>query len=147
VGGLSSDRIGRRPVLIAGLAVGVPVMLAGLLVPPGIVQAGLLALAGFCLLSATPVQLVAMQEMLPEHRSVAVGLTYFMTTSGAIVATLVVGALGEARGLSTALPIAVLTAALALPLLLVLRLPSPPNGVLVPSTVAPVGALPHTGAR
>jgi FSR family fosmidomycin resistance protein-like MFS transporter len=124
VGGVASDRLGRNPVIIAGTITGLPAMLAGLALGPTVPGALMLAVAGFCLLSGWSVQLVVMQEMLPDNRSAAVGLTYFMTTSGAILAMIGIGAAGQVVGLDMALPGAVLIGLTSVPLLAMMRPPA-----------------------
>ncbi|MHB8959964.1 MAG: MFS transporter [Candidatus Limnocylindrales bacterium] len=114
-GGTFSDRIGRRPMLAVAAGAGAPLLIVALALPPGIVVLPFLALAGVVLLSAGPVQLVLMQELLPDNRGAAVGLSIFVTTITSAVGTVAVGALGQAMGLQTALILAAGAAFLALP--------------------------------
>ena len=118
LGGTWSDRVGRRVVLAVGLVVGLPVLAGALLLDTGPLQLGALAVAGAFLLSGGPVYIVAMQEVLPENRSLATGLTYFMLTAGAIVSMVSVGILGDIIGLQGALVLATAAAGLALPAVL-----------------------------
>lgn len=120
LGGTWSDRLGRRAVLAVGLAVGLPVLALALLIDTGAMQLAVLALAGFFVLSGGPVQLVTMQELLPENRSMATGISYFMSTAGSIVAMIAVGALGDAIGLREALVASTLVALVALPAIVLL---------------------------
>jgi FSR family fosmidomycin resistance protein-like MFS transporter len=119
-GGTVSDRIGRRPMLAIASAIGAPLLIVALALPAGIVALPFLALAGAVLLSAGPVQLVLMQELLPDNRSTAVGLSIFVTTVTSAVGTVVVGALGQAMGLQVALILAATAALLALPFIALL---------------------------
>jgi len=117
-GGTISDRLGRRSVLAVSLAAGLPLLAAAVLLPPGPIQLAVLAVAGFILLSAMPVQLVLMHELFPHNRSAATGITYFMTTAGAIAGMVSVGALGDAIGLELGLIAGIAVGAAALPIIL-----------------------------
>ncbi len=119
-GGTVSDRIGRRPMLAIASGVGAPLLILALALPAGLVVLPFLAVAGVVLLSAGPVQLVLMQELLPENRSTAVGLSIFVTTLTSAVGTVLVGALGQAMGLQIALMLAAGAALLALPFIALL---------------------------
>lgn len=119
-GGTVSDRIGRRPMLAIASGVGAPLLILALALPAGIAVLPILAVAGVVLLSAGPVQLVLMQELLPDNRSTAVGLSIFVTTLTSAVGTVVVGALGQAMGLQAALILAAGAALLALPFIALL---------------------------
>ncbi len=119
-GGTVSDRIGRRPMLAIAAGVGSPLLILALALPAGIMVLPVLAIAGVVLLSAGPVELVLMQELLPDNRSTAVGLSIFVITLTSAVGTVVVGALGQAMGLQTALILAAGAALLALPFIALL---------------------------
>ena len=115
LGGTWSDRLGRRSVLVVGLIVGLPVLAAALLMDTGAAQLIALGIAGFFVVSGQPVQLVAMQELLPDNRSLATGVTYFMGTAGSIAAMIAVGAAGDVVGLAEALVGATAVSLLAVP--------------------------------
>jgi len=83
--------------------------------PPTPIQLAVFALAGLVFLSAGPVQLVMMQELLPENRSVAVALASFTTMVAGALGVVLVGALAEQIGLQGALIVAAASALLALP--------------------------------
>ncbi len=119
-GGTVSDRIGRRPMLAIAAGVGAPLLIAALALPAGPAVLPVLAIAGVVLLTAGPVELVLMQELLPDNRSTAVGLSIFVTTITSAVGTVVVGALGQAMGLQAALILAAAAALLALPFIALL---------------------------
>jgi FSR family fosmidomycin resistance protein-like MFS transporter len=129
LGGTVSDRVGRYRVLILGLVCGIPVVGTALLLDPSPLSWLLLCLGGFLLLSGLPVELVAMQELYPDNRSYAVGLSYFMKAVGGIVATIGAGVLGDLLGLRLALTIGLAVGLLAVPCLLVR--PRPARGVEV----------------
>jgi FSR family fosmidomycin resistance protein-like MFS transporter len=119
-GGTVSDRIGRRPMLAIAAGLGSPLLILALALPVGPAVLPLLAISGVFLLSAGPVQLVLMQELLPNNRAAAVGLSIFVITITSAVGTVVVGALGEAVGLQAALIMAAAAALLALPFITLL---------------------------
>ncbi len=119
-GGTLSDRIGRRAMLAIACGVGAPLLIVALWMPIGPLMLVVLALAGLVLLSAGPVELVLMQELLPNNRSAAVGLNIFALTMASAVGTVGVGAVGQAIGLQEALVMAASVALLALPLIALL---------------------------
>jgi len=127
-GGTLSDVLGRKVVLAAGVLIGVPLLGSALATGPTPLGLILLALGGFAFLSGHSVQLALMQELFPDNRSTAVGITYMMSALGAIVATIGVGAVGDALGIRTALLIGVGSAACAIPFIMALpkRLPTSP---------------------
>jgi FSR family fosmidomycin resistance protein-like MFS transporter len=120
VGGTLSDRFGRRSVLTVSLVAGLPALAAAVILPPSPLQLLVLAVAGFALLSAMPVQLVLMHELFPDNRSAATGITYFMTTAGAIAAMVAVGAMGDAIGLELGMLAGIAAGVAALPVILAL---------------------------
>ncbi len=120
LGGTLSDRIGRRTMLAISAGVGAPLLILALAMPIGPLTLVVLAIAGVALLSAGPVQLVLMQELMPDNRSAAVGLSIFVITLTSALGTVVVGALGEAIGLQAALILAAGAALFALPFIVLL---------------------------
>jgi FSR family fosmidomycin resistance protein-like MFS transporter len=120
LGGTISDRIGRRPMLALAALIGAPLLMLALLMPIGPLTLVVLAMSGVALLSAGPVQLVLMQELLPQNRSAAVGLSIFVVTLTGALGSIVVGALGEAIGLQTALVLGAGAALLAVPFIALL---------------------------
>lgn len=120
MGGTMSDRIGRRRMLAISCAVGSPLLILALAMPIGPAMLVVLGLAGVALLSAGPVQLVVMQELMPENRGAAVGLTIFAITMTSALGTVVVGAMGDVIGLQQALMISAAAALLALPFIALL---------------------------
>ncbi len=120
LGGTLSDRIGRRTMLAISVGVGAPLLILALAMPIGPLTLVVLAVAGVALLSAGPVQLVLMQELMPDNRSAAVGLSIFVITLTSALGTVVVGALGEAIGLQAALILAAGAALLGLPFIALL---------------------------
>ena len=120
LGGPISDRIGRRTMMaVSQLAAG-PLLffaLASATQPIGLV---LLAAGGLLALSAGPVQLTLIQELLPSHRSMASGIVMFLGFEGQVVATIMMGILADAVGLPDALRWSVLASMLSLPFTLLL---------------------------
>lgn len=114
VGGTASDRLGRRSVLGLGLLLGLPIMASAVLIGAGPAQLAILAVAGFALLSGSPVQIALMHELLPNNRSVATGLVYLMTITGSIVASVMIGVVADTTGLRAALLISIAVGGLAL---------------------------------
>lgn len=119
-GGLLSDRRGRVRVLAIGLVAATPLLAGAVLLGPTLAGLGLLALGGLTLLTSASVELVLIQELLPDNRSAAVGINYFMKALGATVATIVVGALGDALGLRDAMLVGIGIGLCALPLTLLI---------------------------
>ncbi len=117
--GWLSDRLGRRPVLIAAVLIGAPSVLAfvGL---QGWLRFVFLAVAGASLVSLHPIYMALVQGAFPESRGLANAIylsMVFVISSGAAV---VVGALGDAVGLKWAFVISALVAFLSIPLILLL---------------------------
>ena len=104
--------------IAAGL--GAPLLVLALAMPVGPLMLVVLALAGVVLLSAGPVQLVLMQELMPDNRGAAVGLSIFAITMASALGTVAIGALGEAMGLQVALITGAGVALLALPFIALL---------------------------
>lgn len=119
-GGTLSDRIGRRRMLAIAAGLGAPLLVVALVMPVGPLMLGVLALSGVVLLSAGPVQLVLMQELLPDNRGAAVGLSIFAITMASALGTVAIGGLGEVVGLQLALVAGAGVALLALPFIALL---------------------------
>jgi FSR family fosmidomycin resistance protein-like MFS transporter len=120
VGGSLSDRVDRRLVLLVAPLLGVPLLLLAMLAGSSPIHLPMLALAGALQMSAGPVQLVIIQELLPENRSLAAGLMFFLGVGAASLAGIAVGVLGDIIGLERALLIgtgAAVLSALFVPLL------------------------------
>lgn len=101
-GGLLSDRLGRRRILLI-MTVAAPLAVALFLNVGGWAQLAVLLLVGLTLLSTTPVMMALVQERAPESRALANGIFMalnFVTTSLAVV---IVGAMGDSFGLRTAI--------------------------------------------
>ena len=114
-GGWLSDRVGRRSILMISPLLGVPTLLAAVVIGVSPVQFPLLVLGGAFMMSAGPVQLVFIQELLPENRSTAAGMMFFLTIGAASLSTIAVGAAGDLIGLERAVLAGIATGILALP--------------------------------
>ncbi len=109
-----SDRVGRKPVLAVTIAVAAALMLVFVNVD-GWLRVPVLLGMGLTLLSTQPVLMATVQDQMPEHRAIANGI--FMTIMFAVqlLATLAIGALGDAFGLRAAFLGSALAAFLAVP--------------------------------
>lgn len=122
-GGILSDRHGRTRTMLIGLVAALPPMVGAVLLGPTWAGLALLFVAGFLWLSASSIELALMQQLLPDNRSTAVGVTYFMRAAGAIVATIAIGAFGDLLGLRTTLIGAIAIGAFAIGFLALIRDP------------------------
>lgn len=123
LGGVLSDRLGRNKMMLAGALLGAPPIAAALYLGATPLGFALLVVGGFGWLSATSIELVTMQELLPDNRSTAVGITYFVKAAGAIVATIMIGVAADVIGLLPALTIAMGVGLACVPFLLFTRDP------------------------
>jgi FSR family fosmidomycin resistance protein-like MFS transporter len=123
VGGRLADRIGRKPVLVASLALQAPLLLAATVV--GIVPAMILfAALGFVAISSFSVTVVMGQEYLPSRIGLASGFTLGAAIGIGGLAAPVFGLISDKFSLETAVQtLAILPAAGAL---LALALPAAP---------------------
>jgi len=119
-GGHFSDRFGRRSLMLLSQLTAGPALFGALSYagqPLGFVC---LVLGGFLAMSAGSVQMALMQELLPNNRSVAVGISYFLGFESQLVATLVVGFAADVVGLSSALSVSVWLSMASIPFTLLL---------------------------
>ena len=119
-GGTLSDQLGRRQVLAVSTAVAGPALFTVFLLPEGFWQLAVLALAGLVAFAGAPVQMVLIQEMLPDNRGAAMGVMMFLGLEGTIVATVAVGFIADVVGLGPTLAASMLLSVLPLPLVLLL---------------------------
>ncbi len=120
VGGPLSDRFGRRTMMALSQATAGPLLFGALLLAHEPVGLAMLAVGGLLALSAGPVQLTLVQELLPRNRSAGTGIMMFLGFEGQVVATLAVGFLADLVGLQSALAWSVLASMLSLPFTLLL---------------------------
>jgi hypothetical protein len=107
-------------------ALGGPALFGVFFTPAGAPQLSLLALAGLLAFAATPVQMVLIQELLPDNRSAAMGILMFLGLEGTILATVAVGFIADAIGLGPTLAGSVLLSTASL--IFVLMLPETRRG-------------------
>ena len=94
VAGPLADRLGRRPVLIASLAVTAPLILVYVLVG-GVPGAIALAFVGVCVISTFGVTMVMAQEYLPTRIGMASGLSIGLSIGLGGIAAVGLGALAD----------------------------------------------------
>lgn len=102
LGGIVSDRVGRKRMILISLLASVP-FTAGFVVFPGLIKFFFLGMAGFTLAASLPVSIVMAQELAPNHSSTAASLMmgFCWGISGFILTPL--GALGDSIGLEPVL--------------------------------------------
>jgi FSR family fosmidomycin resistance protein-like MFS transporter len=121
-GGAISDRSGRKETILAGMA-GTAVFLAGFLLLPGAFALLSLMLFGFSLWSSFSVTLAIAHELLPGNLGLASGLLLGFSMGVGGLGVAVIGALGDAIGLSAALWALLGITLLAIPLFALLPYP------------------------
>ena len=129
LGGLLSDRLGRRIVMVTAMVL-TPILMLIFVSVTGWVQIPLLLGLGLTGLSLTPVIMALVQESFPENKALANGIYMAMNFVLRSVAVVIVGALGDGFGLRWAFTISALAPLLSLPL--IYRIPenkhaTPPN--------------------
>ena len=122
VGGRLADRIGRRPVLIASMAIPAPLILA--LTTVGVAPAVLLSCAiGFATIASFSVTVVMGQEYLPQRIGLASGFTLGAAIGAGGLAAPLFGLIADAEGLTTAIELTALMPVIGA--LLAITLPVP----------------------
>lgn len=101
-GGFISDRWGRKPLIVGSLVLTTPLFL-GFLATRGATSLVLLASAGAALLSSFSVTTVAAQEVIPEHKATAAGLSLGFANGLGALAVVLVGKGGDVWGLTAAI--------------------------------------------
>ncbi|MGD8463701.1 MAG: MFS transporter [Anaerolineae bacterium] len=128
LGGLLSDRLGRKRILVISLVTTPLLMLLFLafvayLNLDGLVLFPLLLLLGFTSLSVTPVLMALVQESFPDNRALANGiymLIGFLSRSGAVI---ILGAISDLWGMRLSFGASAIILLLGLPF--VFKLPMP----------------------
>ena len=120
VGGQIADRVGRRPVVVAGLAT-LPVLVPAFLMLGPIPALPVLFVVGACIVSSFSVTVVLGQEYLPARIGLASGITLGLAIGLGGIGAPLLGLVADAHGLETtfyviaALPLLGLAFALSLP--------------------------------
>ncbi len=113
LGGMLSDRIGRRALLTVSLLIGTPLMLL-FLTTGGFWSYVALALGGITIYLSAAITIVMAQEVLPHRASVASSIVMGLAWGAAGLSLTGVGALADAIGLTRALMAVLGLAAVAL---------------------------------
>lgn len=131
--GSATDRLGRRPIMLVSLLTS-PFLIVALVWLPG--SPTLLVLTGLGLtMPAIHVVLMAlMQESCPDNRALATGVLLSLTFVSESVGAVVLGALADLFGLTTAFTVSALSLSAGLPLLLLLP---PDRPAAPPQTTSP----------
>lgn len=121
LGGSLSDRLGRKPMMIAAL-VTTSISLFAFTMLDGWILFPLLLLLGFSLLSITPIIMALVQESFPESRALANGAYMAVAFVSSSLVVVLVGAIGDLSSLRTAYLVSAGLALAGLPF--VMRLPT-----------------------
>ena len=124
VSGTLSDRIGRKPVLVAATFIS-PLLLFAFLHYEGWVRIVVLIVLGFVSLSSPPVLLAVVQDHLTVYRSAANGTYLAMSFVTRSITAVIVGMLADRFGLESAFFYSGLIVLLSLPVVLALPEPRP----------------------
>jgi FSR family fosmidomycin resistance protein-like MFS transporter len=119
LGGVLSDRIGRRAVLL-GTTLFSPLLAFGFLHAEGPLLLPVLAVLGFVTLAITPVLMAVMIEHAGEDRAAANGTYMMMAFPIRSALTVVAGALGDALGMYQAYLVCAALALLGVPFVFIL---------------------------
>jgi FSR family fosmidomycin resistance protein-like MFS transporter len=124
--GSLSDRIGRRKVLAAAMAVATPLM-AAFMLTSGVARLPLLIALGFSALAIMPVMMALLSERYPENRAMVNGIYLGLSFLANSAATLMLGILADAFSLRVAFSISTFVPLLGLPLVALLPGRGKPN--------------------
>lgn len=102
VGGHLSDVFGRKPLTIVSLVLATPLLYAFMLTE-GMVSFILLALGTACLLASFSITVVAAQELIPDNKALASGLSLGFAIGIGGLAVTFIGGIADVYGLNTAL--------------------------------------------
>jgi len=118
--GTLSDWMGRRRVLFWALATA-PVAILLFVFTTGAIKIAMLLIAGFTVLSTTPVMLALIQETARDNPSAANGLFMMVSFAVRAVAVTIVGVIGDVAGLENMFIISALIGFTSIPFLLKLE--------------------------
>ncbi len=117
--GTLSDRLGRRGFMLASI-VGTPLLMLLLPAAHGVAQGALLAAMGLLGISVTPVVMAVVQEAAPASRSLANGVYMALSFGVRSTVILLVGALADATGMTTAFTVSAVVTLTGVPFALLL---------------------------
>ncbi|MDR0980177.1 MAG: MFS transporter [Methanocalculaceae archaeon] len=120
--GVSSDKIGRKEILLISYACSVPAYLGIFLLPAPFSQLSLLA-AGFFLMAPATIEIATVQEMMPGSVGLASGIVIGIPQELSAVAIVVIGVLADTFGMPEALTIQAVLMAIAVVLCIFLPYP------------------------
>jgi FSR family fosmidomycin resistance protein-like MFS transporter len=125
LGGLLSDRLGRKKVILFSI-VTAPLLTAAFLLAPAALRLPLLLMMGFSILCVNPVVMALVQENTPQNRALALGVFLGINFVIGSIASVAAGMLGDAFGLTTAFAGSAALYLLGAPLVLLLPRASKP---------------------
>ncbi|RME46184.1 MAG: MFS transporter [Caldilineae bacterium] len=127
-GGTLSDRLGRKTILLVGIASSALLMLV-FLQTRGWLLGPVLLVLGFTALSTTPVMLAVVQEQMPHNRALANGVYLAISFLTRPLVVLLIGIVGDQFGLTAAYYGSAAIALLALPAVLYLPASATPSPI------------------
>lgn len=104
IGGFISDMFGRKRLIVGSLVLATPLFFA-FLFTQGILSTVFLALAGAALLSSFSVTVVAAQEVIPNNKAMAAGLTLGFANGIGGLAVVLIGRIADFWGLHAAVSV------------------------------------------
>ncbi len=122
ISGFTSDRLGRKEILLISYACSIPAYLGIFLLPAPLSLISLLA-AGFFLMAPATIEIATVQEMMPGSVGFASGIVIGIPQALSAVAIVVIGALADNIGMPIALTLQAVLMGLAV--ILCLALPYP----------------------
>ncbi len=118
--GTLSDRLGRQRVLFWVLAVA-PAAILTFVFTSGIIRIAMVAVAGFTVLSTTPVMLALVQEASDQNPAAANGLFMMVSFAVRALAVYLAGLIGDVMGMAHMFTVSALIGLFAIPFLLKLK--------------------------
>jgi FSR family fosmidomycin resistance protein-like MFS transporter len=117
--GSASDRLGRRLIILVSLLTS-PVLLVALVSLHGSLKLPVLIGLGLTMPAVNVVLMALMQETCPDNRALATGVLLSLTFVSESVGAVLLGALADLFGLTTAFAVSALSLSAGLPLILLL---------------------------
>lgn len=126
VSGTWSDKIGRKPLLIAAILIS-PIALVLFVFTSGLLRIVFLLIMGFSMISVQPVLMAWIQQSYPDQRALANGVYMALSFVIRSVIVIVIGWMGDRLGLRNAFLICAGIVLIALPIVVIT--PTNPNTV------------------